>query len=153
VVREAFIRAWPRWQALTPKPSGLDAWVYGQVRDRYWEVVRAALGPKHDVDRDVAWPEGPSSPLAEYLIDSNTGLNTALSRAELGKVLHAALEKLKPLDREILSMYYLDVLDYEQIGAILGLKANTASVRAIRALKKLRQLIPPDFRPPGASRP
>jgi DNA-directed RNA polymerase specialized sigma24 family protein len=60
-----------------------------------------------------------------------------------------ALETLYPLDREILSLHFFDDFDFEQIGAILSLKANTANVRAIRALKKLRQRIPAAFRPPG----
>ena len=153
VVHEAFVRARPRWQALTPKPDDLDAWVYAQVLDRFREVVRRELGPEHDVDRDVAGPEGPSAPLAEYLIDSHTGPNTALSRAERCAIVRAALEELDPIDREILALRYFDGLNFTQIGAILGLKANTANSRALRAAVKFRQLIPPDLRPPGASPP
>jgi RNA polymerase sigma-70 factor (ECF subfamily) len=153
VVQEAFVRARPRWQALTPKPDDLDAWVYAQVLDRFREVVRGALGPEHNVDRDVAWPEGSAAPLAEHLVDSQTGPNTALSRAERCEVVRAALEKLDPIDREILSLRYFDGLNFTQIGAILGLKANTANARALRAAVRFRQLIPPAFRPPGASPP
>ena len=153
VVQEAFIRARPRWQSLTPKPDDLDAWVYAQVLDRFREVVRGALGPEHNVDRDVAWPEGSAAPLAEHLVDSQTGPKTALSRAECREVVRAALEKLDPIDREILALRYFDGLNFTQIGAILGLKTNTANARALRAAVKFRQLIPLAFRPPGASRP
>ena len=153
VIQEAFLRARPRWQALTPKPGDLDAWVYAQVLDRFREVVRGALGPEHNLDRDVAWPEGSAAPLAEHLVDSQTGPNTALSREERREVVRAALEKLEPIDREILALRYFDGLNFTQIGAILGLKANTANARALRAAVKFRQLIPPAFRPPGASPP
>jgi RNA polymerase sigma-70 factor (ECF subfamily) len=153
VVQEAFVRARPRWQALTPRPDDLDAWVYAQVLDRFREVVRGALGPEHNVDRDVAWPEGSAAPLAEHLVDSQTGPNTALSREERREVVRAALEKLDPIDREILALRYFDGLNFTQIGAILGLKANTANARALRAAVRFRQLIPPAFRPPGASPP
>ena len=136
-----------------PKPDDLDAWVYGQVLDRLIELVRGALGPEHDVDRDVAWPDGSVAPLAEHLVDSQTGPNTALSRAERCEVVRAALEKLDPIDREILALRYFDGLNFAQIGAILGLKANAANARALRAAVKFRQLIPPAFRPPGASQP
>jgi DNA-directed RNA polymerase specialized sigma24 family protein len=68
VVHDAFLRARLRWQALTPKPDDLDAWIYGQVLDRFREVVRSALGPEHDVDRDIAWAEGSAAPLAEHLV-------------------------------------------------------------------------------------
>jgi hypothetical protein len=53
VNHEAFIRARPRWQALMPRPDDRDAWVYGQVHDRLIELIRGALGPEHNVDRDV----------------------------------------------------------------------------------------------------
>ncbi len=153
LVHEAFIRALPRWQALSPKPADLDAWVYGQVLDRFREVVRGALGPVHDVDRHMAWPVGSVGPMAEHLIDSQTGPNTALSRAERCKVVRAALEKLDPIDHEILALRYFDGLSFTQIGAILGLKENTANTRALRAAVKFRRLIPSAFRPPGASQP
>jgi RNA polymerase sigma-70 factor (ECF subfamily) len=153
VVQDAFVRARPRWQALTTKPGDPDAWVYGQVLDRFREVVRAALGPKHDVDRNVALPQGRSTSLAEYLVDSQTGPSTALSRAERCEVVRAALEKLDPIDHEILALRYFDGLSFAQIGVILGLKANTANARALRAAVKFRQLIPRAFRPPGASQP
>jgi len=155
VVQEAFVRARPRWHALTPKPKpdDLDAWVYGQVLDRFREVVRVALGPEHDVGRDIAWPGGSAAPLAEHLVDSHTGPNTALSRAERCEVVRAALEKLDPIDREILALRYFDGLNFTQIGAILGLKENTANTRALRAAVKFRRLIPSAFRPPGAGQP
>jgi RNA polymerase sigma-70 factor, ECF subfamily len=153
VVQEAFIRARPRWQALTPKPADLDAWVYGQVLDRFKEVVRGALGPEHNVVRDIAWQDGSVAPLAEHLVDSQTGPSTALSRAERRDVVRAALEKLDPVDCEILALRYFDGLSFAQIGAILGLKENTANARALRAAVKFRKLIPSAFRPPGASQP
>jgi RNA polymerase sigma-70 factor (ECF subfamily) len=153
VVQEAFVRARPRWQTLSPKPDELDAWVYGQVLDRLRELVRVAMGPEHDVDRDIAWPDGSAVPLAEKLIDSETGPGTALSRAERCDMVRAALEKLDPIDREILALRYFDGLNFAQIGVILGLKENTANTRALRAAVKFRRLIPQAFRHPGASQP
>ncbi len=81
------------------------------------------------------------------------GPSTALSRAERCEVVRAALEKLHPIDREILALRYFDDLSFTQIGAILDLKENTANTRALRAAMKLRRLIPSAFRPPGASQP
>src|SRR4051812_26580669 len=104
VVQEAYLRARPRWQALNPKPVDLEAWVYGQVLDRLVELVRSALGPEHDVARDIPWPEGSASPLAEHLVDSQTGPMSALSRAERAEVVLTALERLDPVDREILAL-------------------------------------------------
>jgi RNA polymerase sigma-70 factor, ECF subfamily len=151
VIQEAFLRARPRWQALAPKPDDLDAWVYGQVRDRLIELIRTALGPEHNMDRDIGWPDGSAAPLAEHLVDSQTGPHSAFSRAERCEMVRAALDKLDPIDREILALRYFDGLDFAQIGTILGLKENTANTRALRAAVKSRRLIPSAFRPPGAS--
>ena len=153
VVQEAFLRARPRWQALSPKPADLEAWVYGQVVDRLIELIRGALGPERDVAREVAWPEGSAAPLAQHLVDSQTGPTTALSRAERCEVVRTALEKLDPTDREILALRYFDGLSFAQIGAILGLSRNAATKRGLRAMVELRDLIPPAFRPPEPSQP
>jgi RNA polymerase sigma-70 factor (ECF subfamily) len=153
VVQEAYLRARPRWLGQEPRPADLDAWVYGQVLDRLRERIRGALGPGRDAGREVPWPDDSAAPLAEQLVDSQTGPDSALSRAERCAVVRAALERLDPVDREILALRYFDGLSFAQIGAILGLKENTANARALRAAVRLRQLIPAPFRPPGASQP
>jgi RNA polymerase sigma-70 factor (ECF subfamily) len=154
IVQEAFVRARARWQALSPKPADLDAWVYGQVIDRLGELVRGAMGPERAIDREIAWPDGSAAPLAEHLVDSQTGPSAAVSRAERCELVRAALEKLDPVDREILALRYFDGLEYNQIAAVLDIdKPNTVNVRALRALRKLRKLIPRSLRPPGESSP
>src|SRR6516164_1686808 len=52
VVQDAYVRARPRWQGLDPKPADVHTWVYGQVHDRLTEVIRSALGPERDLNRD-----------------------------------------------------------------------------------------------------
>jgi RNA polymerase sigma-70 factor (ECF subfamily) len=153
VVNDAFIRARARWQALAVRPSDLDGWIYGQVVDKLIEVLRSALGPERDVTRDIPWPDGSAAPLAEHLVDSQTGPATALSRAERAEVVRTALERLNPTDGEILALRYFDGLNFAQIGSILGLSQNAATKRGLRAMLKLRDLIPPAYRPSKAREP
>jgi RNA polymerase sigma-70 factor (ECF subfamily) len=153
VVQDAYVRARPRWHALEPKPTDVHTWVYGQVHDRLTEVVRSALGPERDVNRDAAWSDGSADPLVERLVGSETGPVTALSRDERRQIVRAALEQLDAIDREILALRYFDGLNFAQIGAILGLSRNAATKRGLRALIELRDLIPAAYRPPGASQP
>jgi RNA polymerase sigma-70 factor (ECF subfamily) len=153
VVHEAYLRARPRWQALDPKPADVRTWVYGQVHDRLTEIVRTALGPERDLNRDAAWPDGSADPLAERLVDSETGPTTALSRNERRAIVRAALDRLNAIDREILALRYFDGLNFAQIGAILVLSQNAATKRGLRALVELRDHIPAAYRPPGASQP
>src|SRR5207245_2471595 len=110
VVQEAYLRAGPRWNGLSPRPADLDAWVYRQVLDRLVEQIREALGPGRDANRDVPWQGGSAAPLAEYLVDSRTAPETDLSRSERCAVVREALERLDPTDREILALRYFDGL-------------------------------------------
>ncbi|MFO0892576.1 MAG: sigma-70 family RNA polymerase sigma factor [Isosphaeraceae bacterium] len=153
VIQDTFVRASSRWQAMDPKPADIDAWIHRQVVDRLIEVIRGALGPTRDVDRDVPWPCNSADPLAEHLVDSQTGPTTALSRAERCAVVRAALERLDPIDREILALRHFDGLSFAEIGARLGLSQNAATKRGLRAMVKLRDLIPASFRPPEARQP
>ena len=82
VVQEAYLRARPRWNGLSPKPADLDAWVYRQVLDRLVEQIRERIGPaaRRQPRRPLA--RRLRGALAEYLVDSRTGPETDLSRSE-----------------------------------------------------------------------
>ncbi len=68
-------------------------------------------------------------------------------------MVQAALDRLDPIDREILALRYFEGLNFAQIGTILGLSQNAATKRALRAMVELRDLIPLAYRPPGESQP
>jgi RNA polymerase sigma-70 factor (ECF subfamily) len=127
--------------------------VFGQVHDRLTEVIRLAVGPQRDVNREAAYQDGTADPLVERLIESETGPATAFSRDERREIVRAALNRLDAIDREILALRYFDNLSFVQIGSILGLSQNAVTKRGLRALVKLRDLIPAAYRPPGASQP
>jgi len=141
VVHDAFVRARPRWQSLSPQPKDVDAWVYGQVLDRLRELIRGAMGPEHDVDREVGGAEGSAACLAEQLVDSHTGSNTAVSRAERREVVRAALDKLDPVDREILALRHYEQLSNGETAIVLGLDKSAASKRYARALVRLKEIL------------
>jgi RNA polymerase sigma-70 factor (ECF subfamily) len=153
VVQEAYSRAQKRWPKLSPKPDNLDAWIFGQVIDQLIDGIRGVRAKKRNVDRILYGWDGSGAPLVDILVDSHTGPDTALSRDDRCKVVQAALVKLKPIECQILTMRYFEGLEFAEIGAILEIPANTANARALRALVKLRELIPRDFRPPGKSQP
>jgi RNA polymerase sigma-70 factor (ECF subfamily) len=131
-------------------------WIAGQ---RLVEVHRQHLGAQmRDAGLEVSlqrrYPAAASSTcLAAQLVGSLSSPSRAAIRGETLQQLEAALERLDPIDREILALRYFDGLSFAQIGAILGLKENTANARALRAAVKFRRLIPAPFRPHGASPP
>ncbi|MGV3616249.1 MAG: RNA polymerase sigma factor [Fimbriimonas sp.] len=58
-----------------------------------------------------------------------------------------ALQRLPDGDREILILYYLDELTYEEIGAALGIRYDVLRTRLTRARARMRQILGIDERP------
>jgi RNA polymerase sigma factor (sigma-70 family) len=142
VAQNAYLQARRRWMAATEKPTDLYLWLYGIVRNQVIDEIRAATGPNRDAGRDVPWPDNSVAELAMRLAPAQTGPSTAAARKEMVELVRLALKQLKPVDQEILSMHYFDGLKFPQIGAILGMTDNAANVRCVRALLKLKKLLP-----------
>jgi RNA polymerase sigma-70 factor (ECF subfamily) len=53
------------------------------------------------------------------------------------------LAQLPPDDRTLLTLHYLEGWDFEEIGRLLGWSAPVTKVRAFRARRRLRALLPP----------
>ena len=67
----------------------------------------------------------------------------ALERTEEETLLHAALARLSPEHREVLTMKDLDGLRYEEIAEVLGVPVGTVRSRLHRARLELRELLAP----------
>ncbi len=59
-------------------------------------------------------------------------------------LLLARLEELRPRDREVLTLRYLNGLPISEIAEAMGEPPNTVSVRVRRALEELRKKMEPD---------
>ena len=55
--------------------------------------------------------------------------------------LHNALAQLKPADREVLVLYYLEELDGEQTAAAMGISSSAVHMRLKRARDRLRRIL------------
>ncbi len=79
--------------------------------------------------------------LADRLLASGTTPSQRLLRDEQGRRLREVLGRLRPNDREVLVMCYLEELTFSEIGAALGISENAAKVRHFRALERTRILL------------
>ncbi|HSV75112.1 MAG TPA: sigma-70 family RNA polymerase sigma factor [Chthonomonadales bacterium] len=61
-----------------------------------------------------------------------------LDRERLASALNAALSKLKPIDRTVLVLYYLEQRDYDEIQQITELSYSVLKTRLARARRRLR---------------
>ncbi|MEL7144771.1 MAG: sigma-70 family RNA polymerase sigma factor [Bacteroidota bacterium] len=68
-------------------------------------------------------------------------LNTDHDKQQLIDQLPAALNRLKPLEIELIELRFYEGMSYKQIGEILNMSENTSKVKTFRALKKLKKVM------------
>ena len=112
-----------------------------QLRRHHLDAALRAAGRESSLDEPTAGDDS-SRTLAEALAES--GVLTAsgvASNAELSQRLHAALAQLKPEDREVLLLRHFEQLSNGEVAALLHLSAPGASLRYLRAGKRLREVL------------
>ena len=82
-----------------------------------------------------------SACLSRHLIASQTTASQAAMRTEATSQLEAALEQVRPMDREILTLRHFEELSNDDTAAILGVSKKAASNRYVRALRRLHRIL------------
>jgi RNA polymerase sigma-70 factor (ECF subfamily) len=118
-----FLVAWRRLDAL-PEGDAARVWLYATARrvlanQRRASRRRAALHERLALDAASARPEPPAADREEALV-------------------HEALRRLGPRDREVLLLAVWEALSPAQIAAVMGCLAITARGRLHRARRRFR---------------
>jgi RNA polymerase sigma-70 factor (ECF subfamily) len=138
VCSETFLAARRRWatfNAEAPYP-----WLYRLALDCLIEAWRRETRGCRDLHRDLPWPEASSLQLGLRLVDRATTPGAALSLEELRERMRRTLQLLKDGERDILWMRHYDGLSFKDAALVLGVTENAATVRYVRALRKLKDL-------------
>ena len=91
---------------------------------------------------DGGWAAGStSSCLAFHLSDSARSPSSNASRAELSKQLDSVLLGMNEIDREVLALRHFEALNNREVATLLGMTEQAASVRYVRALARLKQIL------------
>jgi RNA polymerase sigma-70 factor (ECF subfamily) len=114
----------------------LKAWI-GQVA---YSVAKRHLERKRIQIAEAADDEG--TPLHERVAD-DFDLEGAVADGDIARRLHAAIERLPPLQRTILTLYHLDELPLAQISRITGLAEGTLKSHLFRSRKRLQEWLAP----------
>jgi RNA polymerase sigma-70 factor, ECF subfamily len=129
---------------LRDRPLPFYAWLrqfaWERVAKQYERHVRAQ---RRSVTREEA-PALPDESVAQRLIASATSPSRRMLREELRDRIRTALESLKPADREVLVLRYLEGLSNSEAAAVLGVGESTIGMRHLRALERLRNLLGED---------
>ena len=122
-------------------------WIRQIAKDRIIDAHRRhRVSAKRSIDREQPQPgKGPfdrsSIELANQFRDQALTPAAAATQRELAQQIEAAVQMLRENDREIILMRHYEQLDNKEIAQSLGLTEPAASMRYLRALKRLREII------------
>lgn len=148
VLQEAFLefaQALPAY--LTNQEAPFYLWLRCIAGRKLQALHRQHLGTRmREAGREVslyrgALPEASSVALAAQLLGKLTTPSHACVRAELQLRVQEALADMEPLDREVLSLRHYEQLSNRETAFVLGVTEATASIRFIRALRRLKELL------------
>jgi RNA polymerase sigma-70 factor (ECF subfamily) len=151
VVQEAMKDAHARLPEYLAQPQlAFYPWLRRIAWDRLVDMYRTHLGAER---RSVLKEEGDAPPLndesvvqlAQRLVTNSTNPGQRVMLAELQARTKLALAQLKPHDREILVLRYLEQLGVDEIAAVLNISATAVTSRHLRAVQRLRRLLGPTF--------
>jgi RNA polymerase sigma-70 factor (ECF subfamily) len=148
VIQEAYLAASARLAEYVERPTmPFFMWLRFLTGQRLLELHRYHLGTQmRDADREIslyrgALPMTSSAALAAQLLGHDTRPSEAAIRAERRIRIQEALNRMDPLDREVLALRHFEQLNNGETASVLGLQEEAASKRYIRALKKLKGIL------------
>ncbi len=154
VVQEVLIEANRRLQDYLKAPAmPFHLWLRHIAKDHLIDAHRRHhQAQKRGVDREQAihrpaWSERSSLDLAGQLLDQDLTPASAAIQEEMQQRLREAIGQLDEDDRDVILMRHYEMLANQEVAASLGLTEAAASMRYLRAVRKLRDLLAPPQNP------
>ena len=121
-------------------------WLRGIVQQRLVAAHRKHLlcqqrTVKREVSPHARFPNPDLSTIASHFVADHSSPSMIASRLELQAIVEKAMQKLEPIDREIIALRHIEGMRSCDVAAFLGIKKTTASTRYLRALKKLKDAL------------
>lgn len=147
VLQEVFLDAQKRMRHFVAKPQlSFFVWLrqltHQRLIDEHRRHVEARMRTaRQEVSLQRPVASATSVSLSRALIAQLTSPSQQLEFAELVAQVAAALERLDPIDREVLALRHFEELKNSEVAQLLGIKQAAASNRYVRALTRLREII------------
>ena len=127
ITAETFIKAMRAYGRFDPSRSSVITWLCTIARNCLIDHVRRSHSDKI-VSFDAAKERGAEDP------------ELARLEEDVQRRVYAIFKKLKPEEREVLSMRYMMEMEYADIGEALAISPKAAAKRVERLLKKCREI-------------
>ena len=136
IAQETFLKMWRNIKKYR-HGENFKTWLFTIARNTAIDWLRkkksVAFSDFENDDEENVFAESLADP--EHLPDE------IFAKAEEKNLLENALNKISPLHRETLLLYYGENFTFDEIGKILGKSLNTVKSRHRRALIELRKLL------------
>jgi RNA polymerase sigma-70 factor, ECF subfamily len=110
------------------------------------DVHRRHLGAqKRDAGKELPifeqYPQATSASMAIHLAGDWTSPSQAAIRGESLDIVERAIAAMDPIDQEILALRHFEELSNSEVAEVLSIQPKAASIRYIRALKRLKEIL------------
>lgn len=125
-------------------------WLRHMAQDRIIDTHRRhRLAQRRSIDREQsinppAWADESSTALVAQLIDTERTPASEAIQGELARRLANSINELADDDRDIILMRHHEQLSNQDVARLLGLTEAAASMRYLRALRRLRTVLLPE---------
>ncbi len=148
VLQEAFLAASQRLNHYANSPATSPfIWLRMIVNQTLVNLYRQHLGAQmRDAVREVSldsvpYAQATSASVAIQLVGAFTSPSGAAARGDVFSLVQAAIEQMDPLDREVLALRHFEELTNSEVAEALGIEQKAASIRYIRALRRLKDIL------------
>ncbi len=132
IVAEAQATAMRRADSFDASRASVKTWTQGIVRN----LARKLCGRPHQSDLSAT---------LEHRADGGESPQDRLIRSTERDLVHDALAKLDPADRELIRLHYFEDLSPSEVAARLDISAGNARTRLCRLRKDLYAILSPSF--------
>ena len=150
VVQEVLLEVHGRLADYLKNPAmPFHLWLRHIARDHLIDAHRRhRVAQRRAVDRErplvpAGLADHSSVQFAAQFIDQELTPASAAIRHEMERKLHAALADLDEDERDVILMRHFEQLSNQDVAALLGLTEAAASMRHLRAVRRLRSLLVP----------
>jgi RNA polymerase sigma-70 factor (ECF subfamily) len=122
-------------------------WLRAILSQTMVELYRRHIGaqkrnPDQEVRIDAApFPQATSTSLAIQLVGSATSPGERVARSDIMGMVERAIESMGPLDQEVLALRHFEELSNREVAEVLGIEQKAASIRYVRAIRRLRDVL------------